>query len=318
MEQRLEVCTEQITENPKINKTKLLKYSGVRRSTFFAQKIDGLPIGSAVGSKGRRPPEFSYDVHGNIVLDSSIRKALHDYRNKIEFTNGGGVKKLVYYLKDDYGFIVNHKKLYRLCKEESLLLPRKKKLKKNFKKLPASNHVVTAPLKVWQFDIKYGWVHGENRFFYLLAFIDVFSREVVDFYIGLNCKGESLVNLLESALLKANITHASELVIRSDNGSQMTCNAFREKVLELGLMHEYIPPATPNKNAYIESFFSIYEIEFLQVRYFTTFEEAYRQTMEFIKFYNSKRKHGSLKMMAPLEFKNCFAKYSTDEVAVRL
>jgi len=32
----------------------------------------------------------------------------------------------------------------------------------------------------------------------------------------------------------------------------------------------------------------------------------------------SKRKHGSLKMMAPLEFKNCFAKYSTDEVAVRL
>jgi len=76
LEQRLEVCTEQITENPKINKTKLLKYSGVRRSTFFAQKIDGLPIGSAVGSKGRRPPEFSYDVHGNIVLDSSIRKAL--------------------------------------------------------------------------------------------------------------------------------------------------------------------------------------------------------------------------------------------------
>lgn len=102
-----------------------------------------------------------------------FRKALHDYRNKIEFANGGGVKKLVYYLKDDYGFIVNHKKLYRLCKEESLLLPRKKKLKKNFKKLPASNHVVTAPLKVWQFDIKYGWVHGE--LFNPLYTVDRFS-----------------------------------------------------------------------------------------------------------------------------------------------
>lgn len=318
MEQRLEVCTEQIRENPKINRTKLLKYSGVKRSTFFSQKEEGLPIGSAMGSKGRRPPGFSHDVHGNIVTDSSIRMALHDYRDKIEFANGGGVKKLVYYLKDDYGFRVNHKKLYRLCKEECLLLPRKKKLKKQFKKLPASNHIVTAPLKVWQFDIKYGWVHGENRFFYLLAFIDVFSREIIDFYIGLNCKGESLVNLLDSALLKANITDATELIIRSDNGSQMTCKAFREKVLELGLQHEYIPPATPNKNAYIESFFSVYEIEFLQVRYFSTFQDAYRQTMEFIKFYNTERKHGSLKMMAPLEFKEKYTKYTTDEVAVRI
>lgn len=93
---------------------------------------------------------------------------------------------------------------------------------------------------------------------------------------------------MDSALAKAGIEDPTELIIRSDNGSQMTCNAFRKKVEELGLAHEYIPPATPNKNAYIESFFSIYEIEFLQVRYFATFEEAYRQTMEFIEFYNTK------------------------------
>ena len=271
-----------------------------------------------MGSKGRRPPEYGYDIHGNKVLDSSIRKALHDYRDKIEFANGGGVKKLVYYLRDDYGFIVNHKKLYRLCKEEELLLPRKKKLKKNFKRLSASNHVVTEPLRVWQFDIKYGWVHGESRFFYLLGFIDVFSREIIDFYIGLNCKGESLVNLLDSAIKKAGIVNTTNLTLRSDNGSQMTCKAFREKVEALSLNHEYIPPATPNKNAYIESFFSVYEIEFLQVRYFATFKDAYKQTMEFIEFYNNKRKHGSLGMMSPLEFKNFYKKYSTREIEVRL
>lgn len=317
MEQRLEVCTEQIKENPKINKIKLFKYACVKRTTFYSQKERGLPIGT-MGSKGRRPPEYGYDIHGNRVLDSAIRKALRDYRDKVEFANGGGVKKLVYYLRDDYGFVVNHKKLYRLCKEEELLLPRKKKLKKDFKKLPASNHVVTEPLRLWQFDIKYGWVHGESRFFYLLAFIDVFSREIIDFYIGLNCKGESLVNLLDSAIKKAGVTDTTSLTIRSDNGSQMTCKAFREKVESLGLDHEYIPPATPNKNAYIESFFSIYEIEFLQVRYFATFEEAYKQTMEFIEFYNTKRKHGSLKMMAPQEFKHNYTKYLINEIEVSL
>lgn len=317
MEQRLEVCSLVLKENPKVNKVKLFQYAGVKRSTFYSQKEKGLPI-APMGSKGRRPTNYGYDVHGNMVMNASIRKALHDYRDKVEFANGGGVKKLVHYLKDDYRFIVNHKKLYRLCKEEGLLLPRKKKLKKNFKKLPASNHVVKAPLRVWQFDIKYGWIQGENRFFYLLAFIDVFSREIIDFYIGLNCKGESLVNLLDSALAKAGIEDPIGLVIRSDNGSQMTCKAFRKKVEDLGLEHEYIPPATPNKNAYIESFFSIYEIEFLQVRYFANFQEAYKQTMEFIEFYNTKRKNGSLKMMAPLDFKKCYKNYSMTEVEVRL
>ena len=36
---------------------------------------------------------------------------------------------MVHYLKRDQDLIVNHQKLYRLCKENDLLLPRKKKKK---------------------------------------------------------------------------------------------------------------------------------------------------------------------------------------------
>ena len=36
---------------------------------------------------------------------------------------------MVHYLRRDQDLIVNHKKLYRLCKENDLLLPRKKKKK---------------------------------------------------------------------------------------------------------------------------------------------------------------------------------------------
>ncbi|NRA47350.1 MAG: hypothetical protein HRU09_20565 [Oligoflexales bacterium] len=44
---------------------------------------------------------------------------------------------------------------------------------------------------------------------------------------------------------------------------------FRDYIadLEIDLGHEFIPPACPNKNAHIESFFSILETEFLQTRY---------------------------------------------------
>ena len=47
---------------------------------------------------------------------------------------------------------VNHKKIYRLCKENSLLLQRKKKINQ-FKKL-AENHKITGPNQLWKFDIK--------------------------------------------------------------------------------------------------------------------------------------------------------------------
>ena len=66
--------------------------------------------------------------------------------------------------------------------------------------------------------------------------------------------------------------------------------------------------STPNKNAFIESFFSIYETQFLQVRYFETLKDAYEQTEEFIKFYNTERLHGSLKHKTPAEFNDLFNK----------
>ena len=67
------------------------------------------------------------------------------------------------------------------------------------------------------------------------------------------------------------------------------------------MSHEFIPFQTPNKNAHIESFFSILELEFLSVTYFNNFEEAYEKTHNFIRFYNEERIHGSIGDIPPAE-----------------
>ena len=110
----------------------------------------------------------------------------------------------------------------------------------------------------------------------------------------------------EEALKKEKILDISRLTVRSDNGPQMTSNMFREYVEGLKLDHEFIPPGACNKNAHIESFNSIIESDFLQVRYFKNFADAYKQTMDWMKFYNEERIHGSLKMMTPAEFTKKF------------
>jgi len=104
-----------------------------------------------------------------------------------------------------------------------------------------------------------------------MIIIDVYSRFVVDYHIGLHCTGKDLAFTLNKA-------YAGNKVV-----------------------HELIPLATPNKNAHVESFNSILEIEFMQPRYFWSYEQAYSETVDFIKFYNNERIHGSLNDNTPNE-----------------
>jgi putative transposase len=80
----------------------------------------------------------------------------------------------------------------------------------------------------------------------------------------------------------------------------MSAHLFQEGIKKLAVEHEFIPVKTPNKNAHIESFFSIYDLH-LQEQYFWNLRDAYHWTLEFMDFYNKQRIHGSLGM-SPEEF----------------
>ncbi|HIA68416.1 TPA: transposase [Candidatus Poribacteria bacterium] len=62
-----------------------------------------------------------------MVTDASIVKALRDYREGLNFSNAGGYHKIKHYLRRDYDYHLNHKKPYRLYKQEGLLLPHQKR-----------------------------------------------------------------------------------------------------------------------------------------------------------------------------------------------
>lgn len=262
--------------------------------------------------RGSAPPGHSFSTSGEKINDDVIINHLRDYRSDPFLAHEGGSKILSKYFQRDHSIIVNHKKVYRLCKENNLLLTRRKKKKSKFKKL-SINREVTKENQVWEFDIKYGFIAGEKRFFFLLAFIDVFTRELKAWHVGRSCTGEDLTLVLNSALYSEGITEDDNLVIRSDNGSQMTSKHFQANIEKLLIEHEFIPVKTPNKNAHIESFFSIVD-KHLQYQYFWSLKEAYEWMIEFINYYNEDRIHGSLGM-SPIEFSNtkelhCQAKFA--------
>ncbi len=121
------------------------------------------------------------------------------------------------------------------------------------------------------------------------------------YHIGLTCKAIDLKFTLQRALNDARLSSDCNLIIRSDKVTSITSHMFQDylKEIEIDLEHEFIPPSTPNKNAHIESFNSILEIEFLQTRYFKDFADAYKQTTKFMERYDNYRIHGSLGYRSP-------------------
>ncbi len=176
MAERLEVSKIFIEEGYKTQQ--VIKYSGVSNSTWY-NHLNKKGADGRKENRGRPLPGYSFNQRGERVYDDAILCSLKSYRSKIEFVNAGGYHKLSHYLYRDYGYIVNHKKVYRLCKDNKLLLPRRKKVSKLKGKRICQNHTINKPDELWELDLKYGYIHGEERFYFILIIIDVFVRYVV-------------------------------------------------------------------------------------------------------------------------------------------
>jgi len=185
-----------------------------------------------------------------------------------------------------------------LCKELDILRPQRKLKVKHPKRL-ARNQEITVSNRLCEIDIKYGYIAGENRFFYIMPIIDVLDRIIVNYHIGLNCTANDAARTVQAAMFKRQVYGTDDLIIRSDNGPQFISHHFGDSCIIFGIEHERIPCRTPNKNAHIESFNAILEEECLSRYEFQSYAEAYDTVSQFIKNYNSVRLHSSLTAKIP-------------------
>ena len=217
-----------------------------------------------------------------------------------------GYRKLTAVLKQEYGLIVNHKKVYRLCKELGILLPQRKKNLSRPRQL-AKREDVSGPNQLWQMDVKYGYIAGTEQFFFQLSLIDVYDRMVIDYHLGLSCTAQDAVRVLKNSLKARGLAKGMSMPkLRTDNGPQFIAKKFEETCMALGVVHERTPVKTPNLNAYIEAFHAILERECYSRHEFESFAHAYREITRYMDYYNRRRKHGSLGYMAPEEYYRAF------------
>jgi transposase InsO family protein len=274
----------------------VLNEVGLSKSSFYYKKRRE--------KRGRKPPGYSLKVDGESISDEEIKLEIENLLFK-DFLTYGYIK-VTHYLRKK-GYLVNKKKVYRLMREEKLLL-KKRRVKTRGKRDFAKERKLKPerPYEFLEMDIKYFFIEGERRNAYLLTLLDVFSRKVLSYRLKKSMRKGDVLSLLKEALSLSFLQRKGEITIRSDNASQFLSQRVRRYLKEMGVYQEFSHPGYPEENAHIEAFHSILEREIEKRFEFDTFEELKEVISRYIRFYNGERIHSSIGYMSPEEFLKSF------------
>ncbi len=257
-----------------------------------------------------RPPEADRDM--------ALRDTLQ--RIALEFPSYGW-PRMTMELKRR-GWAVNHKRVYRLMREDNLLCLRKRR----FVVTTDSDHglpvypnlarpmTLTRLDQLWVADLTY--IRLELEFVYLAVILDSFSRRVIGWALDRELSTELTLQALEMAL--AERRPAPGLVHHSDRGVQYASHNYTELLQAHGIQISMSRKANPWDNAACESFIKTLKYEEVYRSEYRDLTDARASIGAFLeKVYNQKRLHSALGYLPPAEFEHGWLAQTKKEAAAQ-
>lgn len=210
-----------------------------------------------------------------------------------------GYRKVTAILRTRYQMKISRKRVYRIMKKFSLLMPVAHSHKKLFRGVPMSHKVQSKRSnELWGIDMTYIWC-GEDGWCYMHGVIDHYDKTLLGYNFSRSCSALGGVMALGEAASKRPV---ESLELRSDNGCHYGAKVFKEEIKRLGINQTRTMVNTPKGNAVIERFFRSLKEECVWQHSFKNFEEAKEAVDVWIKFYNEQRPHQSLNYDTPTGF----------------
>lgn len=194
------------------------------------------------------------------------------------------------------GITCNHKKLFRIYREEGLCVMQRKGRKKatgSRGSLPVTDSVN----QIWSIDFVSDALYDGRRF-RVLSIVDQYSRECPALPVDTSMPGVRVIRELDKVIA----VRGKPLMIMSDNGSEFISRAVIDWALAQGIEWHYITPGRPMENGYTESFNDKLRNECLNENWFASFAEAREIIEQWRIDYNGVRPHSSLGYKTPEEF----------------
>jgi putative transposase len=205
------------------------------------------------------------------------------------------------------GWNANHKRVYRIMREDNLLCLRRRK----FVVTTDSNHsrpiypnlgrgmVLTGIDQLWIADITY--IRLETEFVYLAVVLDACSRRVIGWALERTLEDELTLQALRRALERR--IPAPGLVHHSDRGIQYASEDYTDLLKDRQITISMSRKGNPYDNAACESFMKTLKYEEVHRQEYRDLAEARASIEHFLeRVYNHTRLHSALGYRPPAEF----------------
>jgi transposase InsO family protein len=153
----------------------------------------------------------------------------------------------------------------------------------------------TGPNQIWAGDITY--LRVGNKWRYLAVVMDLYSRRIIGWALGMNRKVDLTLRALNYAI--RNRQPESGVYFHNDRGIEYAGLRYRRRLRQLGFIQSMNRPGKMIDNAQMESFFHSFKSDVYHGLVFRT-ETSIREVLRrYIPFYNQTRLHSGLGYVPP-------------------
>jgi putative transposase len=217
-----------------------------------------------------------------------------------------GYRRVTHQLRRE-GYKVNHKRVARVMREESLQC----QVKRRWVKTTDTDHSyriypnllrgleAAGRNQVWVADITY--IRILSGFLYLAVILDLFSRKVIGWALSEQIDAQLTLAALRMALEERGAVEGC--IHHSDRGVQYACHAYVETLKAAKMRISMARKGNPYDNAAAESFMKTLKSEEVYLWDYQSVEDVKRRIPYFLQeVYNQRRLHSALGYVTPQEF----------------
>lgn len=194
------------------------------------------------------------------------------------------------------GTHANHKRVYRVYREEGLQLPKRRR-----KRIRSAKRVPLAPAvrlnERWSMDFMVDML-ADGRRFRVLNVMDEFSRECIAMDVAISIPGVRVARVLDAVTS----SRGYPKVIVCDNGPEFAGRALDQWAAKHGVRLHFIQPGKPTQNAFIESLNGTFREECLSADWFVDLTDARVKVRRWQREYNERRPHSRIGRVPPAVF----------------
>jgi putative transposase len=221
-----------------------------------------------------------------------------------------GYRRVWSYLRYRERLELNKKRIYRLMKENNLLVSKNTRLKACRTPLKAKPRA-NKPNQIWGIDMTKVMINGWG-WLYLHIVLDWYSKKIVGYNLSLQSKTRHWLEALEKAVgrqFPEGVRDKETLMLVSDNGSQPTSVGFMAACSVLEIQQIFASYDNPKGNADTERVIRTIKEDLIWPNDFDSPFELQPALDKWVKDYNTDFPHSSIGYKTPCEYERlCLSK----------